>query len=75
MHWLIGENLYNENNFKMLMSALEKLDAKFDIIKVIPFSHQLLPEPDVDENEIKTTPEKQCSHKTYSILHLTLLHW
>lgn len=42
MKWVIQENLYKETAFLYLIQALENLD--YTVVKVIPFSHELIPE-------------------------------
>lgn len=54
MHWIIQENLWNENAFTELVSALHGYDITHTIVKVIPFSHDLTvvsgsPLPNADE--------------------------
>jgi ATP-grasp domain, R2K clade family 3 len=45
MHWIIQENLFHEAGLIALIESLQRLDLRYDVVKVIPFSHQL--EPDV----------------------------
>lgn len=47
MHWIIQENLYKEEAFTDLIQALDNYKCNYQVVKVIPFSHDLLPEPKV----------------------------
>lgn len=44
MHWVVQNNLYNEKGFAVLMRALERFELPHDVIKVVPFSHELIPD-------------------------------
>ena len=44
MKWIIQENLYKEEAFLDLIGALERFELDFEIVKVVPFSHDLIPE-------------------------------
>lgn len=45
MYWVVQENLYKEEAFIDLIQALDQSTAEYEVVKVIPFSHELLPEP------------------------------
>ena len=45
MFWIIQENLAGESGFDRLIQALNRRSLPFQIVKVIPFSHELVPEP------------------------------
>lgn len=45
MHWVVQENLYKEEAFNDLIRALEISETSYEIVKVVPFSHEVLPEP------------------------------
>lgn len=45
MHWVIQENLYKEDAFADLIRALDISNTSYEIVKVIPFSHEVTPEP------------------------------
>jgi len=45
MHWVVQENLYNEKAFEDLIRALEISNTSYEIVKVIPFAHEVTPEP------------------------------
>ena len=47
MFWLIQENLKNEIGFERLIKAITQRSLPYEIVKVIPFSHQILPEPSI----------------------------
>ena len=48
MHWVIQNNLYNEDGFTRLIDALVKMDIPHSIHKVIPFVRELYPDIDPD---------------------------
>lgn len=45
MHWIVQNNMYNEEAFGDLITALERNKVSYSLHKVIPFSHELDPEP------------------------------
>lgn len=46
LHWLLQTNLYSEDGWDALVSALERLEKPYSVHKVIPFSDgQLDPDP------------------------------
>lgn len=49
MRWIIQDNLYNEDGYVNLISALDRMEQQYDIVKVIPFAHELVPDVDYDE--------------------------
>lgn len=52
MFWIIQENLCNEIGFDRLLAALNKRSLPFEIVKVVPFSHELVPEPSIPEGPV-----------------------
>jgi hypothetical protein len=42
--WVVQENLSNEVGFAKLLQALQNRSLPFEIIKMIPFSHEIVPE-------------------------------
>jgi hypothetical protein len=44
MYWVIQENLYKEEAFLDLIHAVETAGAPYVVVKVVPFSHELIPE-------------------------------
>lgn len=44
MNWVIQENLYNEAGFEALLRALEAMELPHSVHKVVPFSHELIPD-------------------------------
>lgn len=51
MHFIVQENLWNEVQYDYFINILIQLGIKHTIVKVVPFSHELIPEPVIDENE------------------------
>jgi hypothetical protein len=45
MHWVLQSNLYSEENFEHLVTALERFGLAYSIHKVIPFIGELEPAP------------------------------
>jgi hypothetical protein len=52
MHWVIQENLYNEDGFNTLIRALEVAQLPYSVHKIIPFSHELTPEPEIQTPKV-----------------------
>jgi len=46
MHWIIQENLWNEEGHSLLLQALDKNGSEYTIVKVRPFIHTI--EPDIN---------------------------
>ena len=44
MLWVIQEDLFQENGREILINTLEKFDIPYQIVKIVPFSHELIPE-------------------------------
>jgi len=44
MHWVIQDNMYNEEGFHSLLEALDRLELPYDVCKVIPFVAELHPD-------------------------------
>jgi len=47
MHWLLQFEMEQGNVEEILLEAMEELELPHTIIKVVPFSHELVPEPEV----------------------------
>jgi hypothetical protein len=41
MHWVVQSNMFSEEGFNRLLSALTRLKCRFSLVKVVPFSHEL----------------------------------
>ncbi len=52
MHWIIQNNIYNEEGFKYLIDTLETLRLPYSIHKCIPFLGTLDPEPEPIEDRV-----------------------
>jgi len=51
MHWVIQNNIHREVGYDAFIEALDRQKLSYDLVKVIPFSHEL--EPDVNpENPV-----------------------
>jgi hypothetical protein len=44
MHWVVQENLYSEAGYAELMRTLGAMRLPHDVVKIVPFSHELIPE-------------------------------
>jgi hypothetical protein len=42
--WVIQEDLFQENGRAVLIDTLEKMGIPFQVVKIVPFSHDLIPE-------------------------------
>lgn len=45
MHYVLQENVYNENGYESLIRILERTGTPHTFVKVIPFVGELIPEP------------------------------
>lgn len=61
MFWVIQENFSNEIGFERLIQAVRQRSLPFEIVKVIPFSHELLPEPIVPDGFVIISGSKILS--------------
>ena len=52
MHWIIQNNIYNEDGFSSLIDTLEILKLPYSIHKCIPFVGTLDPEPAPTQNRV-----------------------
>jgi hypothetical protein len=44
MHWVVQSNMFNEEGFGRLLAALVRMDVPYTCVKVVPFSHELVPD-------------------------------
>jgi hypothetical protein len=42
MHWIIQDNIYGEPRYPDLIQQIERQGGTYDIVKVVPFSHELV---------------------------------
>jgi hypothetical protein len=49
MHWLIENNVSNEDQYEAFIESIERLGISYTKIQVIPFSHEVIGLPDIDE--------------------------
>jgi len=47
MHWILQDNLFNEEAYQTLLDTLERFGLPHSIHKVIPFVGELVPEPEL----------------------------
>lgn len=52
LHWIIQDSPYREEGHYALKGFLERMDIPHTEIKVVPFSHELIPEPDCGSHAI-----------------------
>lgn len=52
MHWILQDNLFNEDAYGVLLDTLKKFDLPHSIHKVIPFVGELLPKPDLGHKNV-----------------------
>jgi hypothetical protein len=48
MHWVIQDNLYREAGYADLVEAVNRYNLDHTFVKVIPFSHEMIPNVEVD---------------------------
>jgi hypothetical protein len=44
MFWVIQEDLFQENGREVLIDMLEKMGIQYQVVKIVPFSHELIPD-------------------------------
>src|ERR1019366_1367864 len=49
MQWIVQNKSYNNDGLSRLIEALDKKKSNYQLIDVIPFSHELVPIPSVTE--------------------------
>jgi len=52
MFWVIQEDLFQENGREVLLDILKRFNVPHQVVKVVPFSHELLPEVTETDNII-----------------------
>jgi len=52
MHWIVQDNMFNEDGFKILIDTLDRFDIKYSIHKVIPFAHDLVPDVNLADDRV-----------------------
>ena len=70
MRWIIQENIGNEDKFVSLIENIKKFDQQIDLVKVVPFAGEII--PDIEETEEKVicfgaySMRKLAQHKRWS---------
>lgn len=44
MHWVIQDNIKRESGYDAFIEALKRQNCPYDLVKVVPFSHDLIPD-------------------------------
>lgn len=52
MHWILQDNLFNEEAYQVLLDTLVRFNISHSIHKVIPFIGELTPPPTLDTNNV-----------------------
>ncbi len=52
MHWVLQNNLFNEEAYQILCDTLVRFDLPYSIHKVVPFVGWMEPEPDFDTKNV-----------------------
>lgn len=52
MFWVLQDNLFNEDAFKDLLVQLDRQDTKYQVVKVIPFIGEMIPDIDVQDDYV-----------------------
>ena len=52
MHWILQDNLFNEDAYQHLLDTLVRFDIPHSIHKVIPFIGELVPEPELHHKNV-----------------------
>jgi hypothetical protein len=52
MHWILQNNIFQESAYENLIEVLERFEIPYSIHKVVPFVGELIPEPELDTNNV-----------------------
>jgi hypothetical protein len=52
MKWVIQDNLYNEDGYVRFIEALDNQKQDYEVVKVVPFAHELIPDIDLNYRPI-----------------------
>lgn len=52
MHWILQNNLFNEDAYGVLLETLERFGIPHSVHKVVPFVGELHPEPELDTTNV-----------------------
>lgn len=52
MYWVIQENIGNEDKFVSLIENIKKFDQTFELVKVVPFVGEIIPDVNVEDKVI-----------------------
>ena len=44
LKWVVQNNLFNEDGYIRLLDSLDRMGEDYDVVKVIPFAHELIPD-------------------------------
>jgi len=48
MHWVIQSNVFNEPFFFKMLDLLERMNIPHDVVRAVPFTGEMIPEPVID---------------------------
>jgi hypothetical protein len=51
MKWVIEQNSFNEDEYHAFVNAVKSLGLDYEIVKVVPFSHDIVPEIKINDND------------------------
>ena len=52
MHWILQNNLFREEGWESMTIALDRFKIPYTLVKVVPFSGELIPEPEPIEGKV-----------------------
>lgn len=52
MHWILQDNLFNEDAYGVLLETLERFELPHSVHKVIPFVGEITPAPTLETNNV-----------------------
>lgn len=52
MHWILQNNIFNEDAYTVLEETLQRFGVPYSVHKVVPFVGDLLPEPELTTNNV-----------------------
>lgn len=52
LHWVVQNNIYDERGYDVVLETIERFEFPHTYVKVVPFSHELVPDVQVEEPKI-----------------------
>jgi len=62
MHWILQSDIYREEGYESLRDAIRRMDIPNTEVKMIPFSHEIVPEPVVENPAVVMGSISLCNY-------------